>query len=89
MYAQHAICLFTALCRLLRAVCRQEHLLQLRPRDPGPVSAQGETGVGVECVLSGRGTQHRRLQESTAGARSSYIQILAPRLPDCEALGKT
>nr|XP_012627233.1 LIM/homeobox protein Lhx6 isoform X6 [Microcebus murinus]XP_020145052.1 LIM/homeobox protein Lhx6 isoform X6 [Microcebus murinus] len=42
MYAQHAICLLAALCRLLRAVCRQEHLLQLRPGDPGPVSAQGQ-----------------------------------------------
>lgn len=46
LHAQHAICLLTALCCLLRAVRRQEHLLQLRPRDPGSVSAQGETPGG-------------------------------------------
>lgn len=41
LHAQHAVRLLTALRRLLRAVGRQEHLLQLRPRDPGPLSAQG------------------------------------------------
>lgn len=53
LYAQHAICLLTTLCRLLRAVRRQEHLLQLRPRDPGPVSAQGKTGVGRCLCVDG------------------------------------
>ncbi|XP_006150538.1 LIM/homeobox protein Lhx6 isoform X1 [Tupaia chinensis] len=42
MYAQHSICLLTALCCLFRAVCRQEYLLQLRSRDPGSVSTQGQ-----------------------------------------------
>ena len=52
LYAQHAFRLLTSLCCLLRAVRRQEHLLQLRPGDPGPLSAQGETGAGC-CVCVG------------------------------------